>query len=81
VLPLSLDGNTLKVALSNPPSRQKLDELRLAFGRQIAVVLAPEDALLAAIYRHYHPVDVDSRPSELAVSVLSRAPGAPDANE
>jgi hypothetical protein len=31
-----------------------LDELRLAFNRAIEFVLAPEDEILAAIYRHYH---------------------------
>jgi type II secretory ATPase GspE/PulE/Tfp pilus assembly ATPase PilB-like protein len=53
-MPLSFEGNTLTVALSRPPTQRRLDELRLAFNRAIEFVLAPEDEILAAIYRHYH---------------------------
>ncbi len=47
MVPLAFHGGVLKVALSDPPSPRRLDELRLFFNRQIEVVLAPEDDLVA----------------------------------
>lgn len=62
-MPLSLEGNTLTVALSRPPSGRRLDELRLAFNRSVEFVLAPEDEILAAIYRHYQ---VEPQPGKVS---------------
>jgi hypothetical protein len=57
VLPLSAQGGTLTVVVGEPPSRRKMDELRLAFNAPITIAMAPADSIRAAIYRHYHPAD------------------------
>jgi hypothetical protein len=70
VLPLALDGDTLKVVVGNLPTKRTLDELRLAFNRTVAVSMAPEHDVLAAIYRHYHPVDKEPQASRETASLL-----------
>lgn len=70
VLPLALHEAALTVALSHPPTPRRLDELRLIFNRQIVVALAPEDDILAAIYRHYHAVPTGSAVSPAALALL-----------
>lgn len=72
VLPLSLEDATLIVAVGAPPKRRRLDELRLVFNRPISVVMAPESEILAAIYRHYHPVEQEQPASPAAVALLRR---------
>lgn len=72
-MPLSLAENTLTVALSRPPSPRRLDELRLAFNRMIEYVLAPEDEIVAAVYRHYDAMPLAHAVSPAAVALL-RAP-------
>jgi type II secretory ATPase GspE/PulE/Tfp pilus assembly ATPase PilB-like protein len=69
-MPLSLEGNTLTVALSRPPSSRRLDELRLAFNRAVEYVLAPEDEILAAIYRHYQVEPAPGQVSAEATAML-----------
>jgi type II secretory ATPase GspE/PulE/Tfp pilus assembly ATPase PilB-like protein len=73
VLPLALHEVALTVALSRPPTPRQLDELRLIFNRQIAVALAPEDDILAAIYRHYHPMPAGAAVSPTALALLGLA--------
>jgi type II secretory ATPase GspE/PulE/Tfp pilus assembly ATPase PilB-like protein len=69
-IPLSLEGNTLTVALAQPPSPRRLDELRLVFNRAVEYVLAPEDEILAAIYRHYLVATQSGSVSPEAVALL-----------
>lgn len=69
-IPLSLEGNTLTVALAEPPSPRRLDELRLAFNRTIEYALAPEDEIIAAIYRHYLTPTQTASVSPEAVAML-----------
>jgi type II secretory ATPase GspE/PulE/Tfp pilus assembly ATPase PilB-like protein len=69
-IPLSLEGNTLTIALAQPPSPRRLDELRLAFNRTVEYVLAPEDEVLAAIYRHYLASPQSAGVSPEAVALL-----------
>ncbi len=73
-LPLSLDGNELKIALSTAPDARRLARLRLLFHRRIAVALATEDDLLAAVYRHYHASEGEGAPSPLAAALLAQQP-------
>jgi type II secretory ATPase GspE/PulE/Tfp pilus assembly ATPase PilB-like protein len=70
VLPLALEDGTLRVAVSEPPSSRKLDELRLVFNRPVSVVMAPEADIVAAIGRHYRGPEPGV--SAEAVSLLSK---------
>jgi hypothetical protein len=82
VLPLSFDGATLTVVLSAPPTSRTLDELRLIFDCPISTAIAHEDDILAAIYRHYHPVASERTASPTAISVLRQSStGASEAAE
>lgn len=71
LLPISFAEGVVTVALSKPPTRRRLDELRLLFNRPVMVALAVESDVLAAIYRHYHPT---SAMSSEAVAMLLRRP-------
>lgn len=71
VLPLSMTEGVVTVAFSKPPTRRRLDELRLLFNRPVMVTLATESDILAAIYRHYHPTAATS--PEAASMLLRRA--------
>lgn len=79
VLPLGLHGQELVVAMLAPPTPRQLAELKLLFRRPIAVVLAPEDALVGAIYRHLHPASAAPQPSSAARALLQ--PAAPRGSE
>ncbi len=51
VLPLAVEAGTLTVIVSDPTDEGTLDALRLAAGMEIAVRIAPDDNILAAIER------------------------------
>jgi len=70
ILPLALHEGTLTVVLSAPPAPRRLEELRLIFKRAIAVALAPQDDILAAIYRHYHPATAEPPVTPIARALL-----------
>ena len=53
VLPLSEDGNRLKVILSDPSNFEVIEKLRFILNRQIEIALAPRDAILEAVNRYY----------------------------
>jgi type II secretory ATPase GspE/PulE/Tfp pilus assembly ATPase PilB-like protein len=55
LLPLGMEGDAVVIAMSQPPTARRLQELQILFNRPIEVVIAPEPELLAAIYRHYPP--------------------------
>jgi type II secretory ATPase GspE/PulE/Tfp pilus assembly ATPase PilB-like protein len=71
VLPLEVQGTTLTVVVSSPPTPRRLDELRLIFNNPLSVAMAPEDEILAAIYRHYHPVEAERPASRATMALLS----------
>lgn len=73
ILPVSLESKQLTVAMSSPPTPRQLTELKVLFRHTPTVVLAPEDALIAAIYRHYYPASAGPAPSEAAVALLEQA--------
>jgi len=52
-VPLSDDGERLRIATSDPLQLAELDELRLLTGRDIELVLADDDELRSLIRRHY----------------------------
>ena len=82
VLPLRVQDGKLRVVFGTPPTKRREDELRLIFNHLITVAMAPEDEILAAIYRHYHPAIAETAASPLAMSLLGPSePGrvGPDA--
>jgi type II secretory ATPase GspE/PulE/Tfp pilus assembly ATPase PilB-like protein len=84
VLPLGVQDGKLRVVLGTPPTKRRQDELRLIFNHLITVAMSPDDEILAAIYRHYHPATAQTAASPLALSMLglgSSEPGrvGPDA--
>jgi len=54
VVPLSLMGNTLTVAVSDPLNIFALDDLRTLTGFKIDTVLSPEDEIIKVIDEQYH---------------------------
>ena len=53
ILPLSEEDGELKVIVSNPDDYETFDKLRFILNRQIEIALAPREAILEAINRHY----------------------------
>ena len=53
VLPLTLKGEALVVAMQDPMDFDTIDRLRFELGRVIEVALAPKAAIVEAIDRHY----------------------------
>src|SRR5438093_4587867 len=53
VCPVSVEGNTLTVATSDPTNLLLIDDLRQSLSMQVKVVVSHEDAILEAIERTY----------------------------
>jgi len=53
VLPVSVEGEHLVVAVSDPQAFESVDRLRFELGRPVTLVMAAEEALLAAIERYF----------------------------
>lgn len=53
ILPVSLDGNCLTIAMGDPGNIQILDDLHFRLGYQIKGVLADEEMIEAAIEKYY----------------------------
>lgn len=53
IVPTEFDGNTLTIAMCDPQNLAVQDELRTFLGYNIAVVVATEPAVLAALDRYY----------------------------
>jgi type IV pilus assembly protein PilB len=53
ILPLSEHDGEMKVVVSDPDDLETFDKLRFILNRRIEPVLAPRDAILEAINRHY----------------------------
>ncbi len=54
VLPISLDGDRLHVAMANPLDIFVIDELRLSTGKEVEALIAVEEELEASIIATYH---------------------------
>ncbi|MEX0717563.1 MAG: ATPase, T2SS/T4P/T4SS family [Planctomycetaceae bacterium] len=65
VIPLSVDGNKLVVAISDPMAFEVLDKLRFILNREIDVVVASRQAIQQAINRHYGQSETESVDSML----------------
>jgi WD40 repeat protein len=53
VIPLAVEGDTLTILASDPSDIETIDKLRFVLGRDIVVALAPRDAIVEAINKHY----------------------------
>ncbi len=65
VIPLSLDGDSLTVAIGDPMKFEVLDKLRFILNKEINVAVAPDDAIQSAINRHYGQTETESVDSML----------------
>lgn len=65
VLPLALEDDVLTVVLSDPLDLETTDKLRFILNRRIETVLAPKEAIQAAINRHYGQMEGESADSML----------------
>jgi len=64
-LPLSLEGDALKVLLTDPLDVETIEKLRFILNRQIQISLAPRENILEAINRYYGQIDGESADSML----------------
>jgi type II secretory ATPase GspE/PulE/Tfp pilus assembly ATPase PilB-like protein len=53
LLPLDLEGETLRVAMAPPVDAALLDEVRVVLGREVTAVPAPREEIEKAIQEHY----------------------------
>jgi general secretion pathway protein E len=51
--PISVEGNTVTVAIADPTNPLVVDELRQTLGLQVKLCVAPKDAIMAGIERTY----------------------------
>jgi type IV pilus assembly protein PilB len=65
VIPVSLNNDKLTVASANPMNMDVLDKLRFILNRDIEMSMAPKEAILAAINRHYGQSETESVDSML----------------
>ena len=66
VIPVSLDGDALTIAINDPMKFEVLDKLRFILNREIKVKVAPNEAIQAAINRHYGQSETESVDSMLS---------------
>ena len=64
-LPLSEEGDTLKVIIANPLDMETIEKLRFILNRQVQVALAPRESIQESINRYYGQVDGESADSML----------------
>jgi type IV pilus assembly protein PilB len=65
VIPLSLEDDSLFVAVSDPMAVEVLDKLRFILNRDIKVAISPVDSIQTAINRHYGQSETESVDSML----------------
>ncbi len=65
VLPMSEEGNSLKVIVSDPLDYDTREKLRFILNRNVEIALAPREAILEAINRHYGQTGGESADSML----------------
>src|ERR1700693_2952210 len=53
VLPIGLNGNTLRIALADPLDSNAAEDLRFALGKDVDVVVAPTEQIEERIKEHY----------------------------
>ena len=65
VIPVEIDENTVKIALSDPFDMETTEKLRFILNRKIETALAPAQAILEAINQYYGQVEGESADSML----------------
>lgn len=65
ILPLSEDDGALKVIISDPMDFETLEKLRFILARKVDIALAPREAIVDAINRHYGLAEGESADSML----------------
>jgi len=65
VLPLSMQGESLLVAVSDPMALEVIDKLRFILNRDLNLVVAPRAAIQNSINRHYGQSETESVDSML----------------
>lgn len=65
VIPLDVEDDTIKVAVSNAMDYEVLDKLRFVLNREVKVAVASKEAIQAAINRHYGDSQTESVDSML----------------
>lgn len=66
VIPLGLDDDTIRVAVSNAMDYEVLDKLRFVLNREIKIAVASKEMIQNAINRHYGDSQTESVDSMLA---------------
>ncbi|MEZ5940850.1 MAG: GspE/PulE family protein [Planctomycetaceae bacterium] len=64
-VPIDFNGEKLTVAVTDPMNFELVEKLRFILNREIDLQMAPEDAILAAINRHYGQTETESVDSML----------------
>jgi type IV pilus assembly protein PilB len=65
ILPLAVQDGELKVIVSDPDDYETFEKLRFILNRRIEIALAPREAILEAINRHYGQTTGESADSML----------------
>jgi type IV pilus assembly protein PilB len=66
VLPMSVDGNVLKIITSEPDNYDVLQKLQFILNKDVQPVLADREQIVAAINRHYGQTETESVDSMIA---------------
>ncbi|MDZ4689034.1 MAG: ATPase, T2SS/T4P/T4SS family [Planctomycetaceae bacterium] len=66
VIPLGLEEETIRVAVSNAMDYEVLDKLRFVLNREVTIAVASKEDILIAINRHYGDSQTESVDSMLA---------------
>jgi len=66
VMPISADGNVLKIVTSEPDNYEVLQKLQFILNKDIQPVLADREQIVAAINRHYGQTETESVDSMIA---------------
>lgn len=75
-VPVSLDGNVVRVLVTDPPDRKQLDELGYHLSRSVDPIVVPEHRFAHAVELVYG-VSVPARFASLAAKLRQRASEAP----
>jgi type IV pilus assembly protein PilB len=66
IMPLSADGNSLRIVTSEPENDDVLQKLQFILNKDIKPVLADREQIVAAINRHYGQTETESVDSMIA---------------
>jgi hypothetical protein len=75
-VPISLDGNVLRVLVTDPPDRKQLDELGYMLSLSVDPIIVPEHRFMTAVELVYH-VALPARFQSLSAKLRLRAGTAP----